>query len=142
MTAILCLSQLSSQSQNFNDTLISVEDDTIICKIGLINNYNIFYQFNSKKKKIVSSYMARNMVKYYSTPASDVTVLELEIPTNQEATSTPQFAEENGIIYSSSISQPPRFHNGINDLYSYLERTIIVRPIDNRTFRLNYVTVL
>ncbi len=139
---ILCLSQLKSQSQVFNDTIISNDADTIICKIGLVNNYNIFYQFNPKKKKIVSTHIDRAKVRYFSTPEKNVTVLKQETYKEEIKVPEPKFTESNGIIYPSNVSKPPQFQMGANDLHRYLEIKIRVAPSDKRVFGDNYVVVL
>ena len=90
---ILCLSQLNSQSQVFNDTIISNDADTIICKIGLVNNYNIFYQFNPKKKKIVSTHIERSKVHYFSMPEKNITVQKQETKIEEITKSEPTFSQ-------------------------------------------------
>jgi len=96
---ILCLSQqLKSQSQVFNDTIISNDADTIICKIGLVNNFNIFYQFNPKKNKIVSSHIERSKVRYFSMPEKNVTVLEQE--TYKKEIKKTKDTKSNGLNFS------------------------------------------
>ena len=141
LTVLFCLATLHSKSQDFNDTIISIKNDSIFCKIGLVNNFNIFYQYNPKKKKVASTYIKRSEVQYFSLPASNVTVMEQETP-KEFSTYELLFTENNGIIYSSNINQPPQFLNGVNDLHRYLEKNIRVKPIDIRVFGSNYVTIL
>jgi hypothetical protein len=138
---LLVLSQIHLKSQVFNDTIVSIERDTIICKIGLVNNLNIFYEFNPKKKKVVSTHIDRRNVEYFSAPSIDVTILEQEILSEVESVEE-QFTEENGIIYPNNVDAPPRFQNGMNDLHRYLENNVTIRSLDHRVFGSNYVVVL
>lgn len=141
LTILFCLTQLSSLSQDYNDTIISLNDDTIICKIGLVNNFNIFYEFNPNKKKNSSTYINRASVKYFYLSDSNITVMKQEIP-KEDSDYELGFIENSGIIYSSKMSQAPRFLSGVHDLHQYLEKNIKVKPIDNRVFGSNYVTIL
>jgi len=47
--------------QNFNDLIITKNQDSIKCKITLINELNIFYQYK-KKKNIKTDYISRELV--------------------------------------------------------------------------------
>lgn len=91
---ILSLSQqVMAQSQFFNDTIISNDADTIICKISLVNNFNIFYQFNPKKKKIVSTHIERSKVHYFSMPGKNVTIQRQETNIEEVTKLEPTFSQ-------------------------------------------------
>lgn len=52
------------QSQNFEDLIITKNQDTIYCEITLINEYNIFYNYK-KRKSIKSTYISKEKVSEF-----------------------------------------------------------------------------
>jgi hypothetical protein len=119
------------RAQEFNDIIVTTASDTIHCKIGLVNNYNIFYTWNPKKKKIEDTFIARAEVNYFSSQDSSFQILEEEIPPPRAQSN---FAENNGLIYPAALSSPPVFARGQNDLYYYLVENVRVYPRDFRVF--------
>jgi hypothetical protein len=66
LTIFLFIVTLSfSQTNEYKDYIVKVTGDTIFCKIGLVNNYNIFYEYK-KKRTIESSYISLDEVVLFS----------------------------------------------------------------------------
>ncbi len=129
------------KSQDFNDLIITKSNDTIHCKIGLINNYNIFYRFNPKKKKIINTYISRKEVHTFIVNSAGVDVQKQEDLPNPEPEKD-GFAESNGIIYSTHLESPPNISGGIHTLYSYLEKNVKIYNRDIKIFKNNEVIIL
>lgn len=115
-------------SQDYKDLIITRKKDTIHCKISLVNDLNIFYQFNPKKKKIVNTYIARDDVHTFIINSEGIDVMnkgEKSIipvaPIKRDS-----LIENNGIIYSTDLDSPPKLPGGINTLYSFLEGSVKV----------------
>ncbi|MBI2271403.1 MAG: hypothetical protein HYU69_13750 [Bacteroidetes bacterium] len=52
-------------SQELRDKLIKLSGDTIVCRITLINDNNIFFDYNYKKGKIRNEYLSTRELKGY-----------------------------------------------------------------------------
>ncbi|NPD84465.1 hypothetical protein HNS38_06835 [Lentimicrobium sp. L6] len=55
---------INMRAQTFDDLIITKEQDTIQCKITLINDYSIFYDYK-KKKNTKSTYISKAEVEEY-----------------------------------------------------------------------------
>lgn len=51
--------------QDFNDLIITKQHDTIKCKITLVNDQNIFYDYKAKKNKIKSEFISLEHVSSF-----------------------------------------------------------------------------
>jgi hypothetical protein len=138
LTAIVF--SISLSAQDFKDLIITNDSDTIRCKITLVNNYNIFYTWNPKKKKIESTFISRKDVAEFVSKDSSIDIMEEEALPPPSPKSN--FAEENGLIYPAALSDPPVFYRGQNDLYYYLSENVRVYPRDRRVFGANSATSL
>lgn len=123
---------ISLKAQEFSDIIVTTSSDTIHCKIGLVNNYNIFYTWNPKKKKIEDTFIARSKVATFSSQNEAIEIMEEEMPPAPEPKSN--YAEENGLIYPAALSSPPVFARGQNDLYYFLAENVRVYSRDMRVF--------
>jgi hypothetical protein len=132
---IAVVASLRISGQDFKDLIVTNASDTIHCKITLVNNYNIFYTWNPKKKKIVDTYIARKDVAQFISADSSIEILEEETPPPPRPKSN--FAEKDGLIYPAALITPPVFARGQNDLYYYLSENVRVYPRDRRTFGAN-----
>jgi len=135
----ICFTSIAN-AQEFNDIIVTTQFDTIHCKIGLINNYNVFYEFNPKKKKIVSTFISREKVHTFSINSPNIDVFTQEIEPNEEEKDG--LIEDNGIIYSSHLDSPPSIKGGINVLYSFLEKNVKVYINDIKVFKKESAVVL
>jgi hypothetical protein len=129
---IFILVSINICAQEFNDTIISNNSDTIFCKITLVNNYNIFYSYNPKKKKIVETFIPRGDVKYFTVQDKSINIQEEETPPEYVKSN---YAENNGIIYPAFVSTPPIYLSGQNDLHAYIEEYVRVYPRDWKVFQ-------
>lgn len=132
---------ITLKSQNFIDTLYTLPDDTIVCQITLINNYNIFYQYKVKKNKFKETFIPRSKVVSYILNSKDV-IVENQENDSDVPDQTRGFSESDGIIYSSIVEKPPKYPGGINSLYVYLEDNVKVLPRDVKVFGSNTAYVL
>ena len=139
---ILLLITLSCKSQSFPDTIIAVASDTIACKITLVNNYNVFYDYNPKKKKIVSTHIERSMVSSLILNSGNISVPEQETPPEnnlQESSIKKQY----GVLCPSEIDVAPKYRKGAFSIYTYLRQRVRIRrnldrEFENRSFHVSY----
>jgi hypothetical protein len=129
---IAIVASIHISGQDFKDLIVTNASDTIRCKITLVNNYNIFYTWNPKKKKIVDTFIARKDVAQFISADSSIDILEEETPPPPPRKSN--FAESDGLIYPAALTTPPVFARGQNDLYYYLSENVRVYPRDRRVF--------
>lgn len=126
-------------AQEFNDTIITKDSDTVFCKITLVNNYNIFYSFNPKKKKIVETFLPRADIKYFTVRDKSIEIQEEETPPEPIKSN---YAENDGLIYPAIVTSPPVYLGGQNDLYYYLEEYVRVYQRDLKVFSSNSAVTL
>ncbi|MGB0887861.1 MAG: hypothetical protein ACPGSL_07045 [Vicingaceae bacterium] len=132
---ILIISFSQANAQDYKDLIITKKKDTIHCKIGLVNDFNIFYKYNPKKKKIKSSYISRDSVHTFIVNSEGIDILKKG--KKSDIILTPKkddLIEKNGIIYSTDYDSPPKLPGGINVLYNFLEENVRVYNRDNRVF--------
>lgn len=128
--------------QEFTDLIVTKENDSIFCKITLVNEYNIFYQYNPKKKIIASSSIPRSSVIFFTSSETAVPVMEEKKYVEPPKEIRPNFKEEAGLIYSEKYTKAPVYGNGLIDMYDYIENTTRVYPADERALGgLTYVVL-
>ena len=130
---ILILFSFFVKGQDLIDTIYTLTDDTIICNITLVNNYNVFYTYKVKKKRYEDTFIPRFQVASYILNSKGVIVEKQETDSHlpiQKIT----FAEENGIIYADNVEKPPKYPGGIYDLYDHLQDYVKVYPADVKVF--------
>ncbi len=69
----------SSYSQSFNDTIITNEQDTIFCKITLVNDHNIFYQYKNKRRTKAGDISRDQVLSYVSCNPQIVEIINRPI---------------------------------------------------------------
>ena len=127
------------KAQENKDTIITINNDTILCQITLVNNYNIFYSYNPKRKKRISTYIPRSEVNYFAAHDKSIKIQEEETPPEPVESG---FAEDNGIIYPAFLTSPPIYKGGQNDLHAYIEEYVRVYIRDMKVFQDNPAVVL
>jgi hypothetical protein len=133
-----------SFSQDYPDLIVTNENDSIICKITLVNEYNIFYQYNPKKKIISSSSIPRSSVIFFTSSETAVPVMEEKKYVEPEPAKEIRFnfKEEGGLIYSEKYTKAPVYGKGLIDMYDYIETNTRVYPADERALGgLTYVVL-
>lgn len=118
-------------AQTYPDTIMTTDQDMIVCKITFVNETTVFLQtpkYNklTKRDQILRSNIAE--IRLHS--AVDVPA-EQRIP---DKALEPGWSENNGIIYPSQLSDAPRFGNGQLDLFNYLEQHVRLSPSDSRLY--------
>ncbi len=134
----------ASFSQDYPDLIVTNENDSIICKITLVNEYNIFYQYNPKKKIISSSSIPRSSVIFFRSSETAVPVMEEKKYVEPEPVKEIRFnfKEEGGLIYSEKYTKAPVYGKGLIDMYDYIETNTRVYPADERALGgLTYVVL-
>lgn len=129
---IICFISTHSYSQDFSDTIITNNHDTIYCKITLVNEFNIFYKYNPKKKIIKTEHILRKDVFSFATNNDKVTIMNEQEYTPPSSISRLQYIESNGIIYSEKYETPPKFRSGLLDLNNFIINNTRVYPNDVR----------
>ncbi|MCF8379427.1 MAG: hypothetical protein K9H49_07610 [Bacteroidales bacterium] len=69
--SIFFLIFLSIKAQEFNDTIITLAYDTIICNITFINENNVFYEYRIKKRN-KSDHIAIDQTHYFTGKSKDL----------------------------------------------------------------------
>ncbi len=128
----ILLSAPQAFCQEFTDLIVTKENDSIFCKITLVNEYNIFYQYNPKKKVISSASIARSAVLFFKSSDTSVSVMNEQIYVEPPEKIKSPFIDEGGLIYSEDYSKPPVYGNGLIDMYAFIESNTRVYPADER----------
>jgi hypothetical protein len=128
--------------QTFNDTIVTSSTDTIFCKITLVNEFNLFYDYNPKRKIIKTAHIERETVLFFSVSDTSVYIMEKQTPPTPIERERYSYKEENGIIYHNTYSTPPIYGNGLPNLNDFITKNVRVYPSDTREFRGQIVTVL
>lgn len=84
---IALITSLSLFSQEYNDLIITNSNDTINCKITLVNEYNIFYNY-LKKKNENSTMISLGNVLTYSSDGSKIEVIKKSVVVIEDKTPT------------------------------------------------------
>ena len=138
---IFMLTCFAVDGQNLCDTLFTTKGDTISCKITWVNQYNVFYSYKHRRSAIKDTYIPRSQLISFRLHSSGVSVPPLG-DNPQETSSTVNYSENNGIIYSSNVDRPPAYPGGINILYNLLENSVTVTNRDDQIYDGKVVTVL
>lgn len=136
------LFSLISYAQTYNDTLVTTSADTILCKITYVNEFNIFYEYNPKRKIIEKSNIERQLVSFFTVSDTSVYVMEKEIAPVYVAPPEYRYKEANGVIYGIEYDYPPVYGNGIPALNDFITLHTKVATFDKRAFYGQIATVL
>ncbi len=82
VTIMLIVITLAANGQDFDDRIITNEGDTIKCKITLVNNTHIFFEFKAKKKT-KNTFVAISKVFSYTMQGNTIEgkqLFEKEVP--------------------------------------------------------------
>lgn len=118
-------------AQDYNDLIITIAGDSIKCKIGLINDVNIFYTYKPKKSE-KSGYIAlKNVKEYYKGDKSFLPVTNSSISTNQ--------AMEKQITIAGNIITENVLNNSTN--YMKIGAGLSIVGVAGTLLLVNYTTL-
>jgi hypothetical protein len=133
---------LINYAQTYNDTLVTTSDDTIFCKITYVNEFNVFYVYNPKRKVIKKSNINREFISFFTVSDTSVFVMEQEIPPVFVEPEKYSYKEANGVIYGIKYDSPPVYGNGLPALNNFITQNTKVATFDKRAFYGQIASVL
>lgn len=102
---IILLINASLFGQNFNDLIITKNLDSIRCKITMVNDLNIFYQYK-KKKNIKTDYISRELVlDFQGENIESITVSKKDVKRHNKCDTCTNWIvdQDNDTIYHNLI---------------------------------------
>ena len=143
LTCTLLVSILN-YAQTYNDTIVTVHADTIICKVTYVNEFNVFYKYNPKRKIIKKANISREEVARFTVSDTSLYIMEMEEETPPVFVEPEKYRykEANGVIYGIEYDSPPVYGNGLPALNNFITQHTKVASFDIRAFYGQIVSVL
>jgi len=141
LTATLLVSILN-YAQTYTDTIVTVHAGVILCKVTYVNEFNIFYNYNPKRKIIKKANISRDQVARFTVSDTAVYVMEKETPPVFVEPEKYSYKEANGVIYGIEYDSPPVYGNGLPDLNNFIIEHTKVASFDRREFYGQIISVL